>query len=315
MMKKLDRRLYDLARRNPLAVKGLNKISLSSFPIIERIPDENVKEEIMGLFSRRLYQAGDMIVKKGEHSAGLMIVLRGMATLRISDQFLECLSTGGMIHCWNALRTNETYFTDVRAETFVEVASLDFEMLPTALGVPQVFDELWRTASAEVIKLFFTDYFHGLSGSDVGNLCFISRLFKSEDPQQVETFQYGGILLTGQLILYDDMKADDEEMANKPLLSPLLILPGCKCRVESDSLVMSFAPDKWVPTKVGVGVVRPEDLQSYLDKHSPPKVFLGSIETLNSPTSIFTEEEESKSSNHAHAPRPTGDFQEHHSLV
>eukprot|EP00475_Leptophrys_vorax_P013561 TRINITY_DN1992_c0_g1_i2.p1 TRINITY_DN1992_c0_g1~~TRINITY_DN1992_c0_g1_i2.p1 ORF type:complete len:1050 (-),score=297.86 TRINITY_DN1992_c0_g1_i2:63-3212(-) len=316
IMLKLDRRLHDLSQRNPLATQGLKKIPLSSLPLIEKIRDVDLKRRVVDSLERKLFHAGEFVVRKGSTSSGLLLVVRGMAAKRIADRVVECIGSGSIIECWCSVCPTEKYFTDVRAETYLEVAFLKLENMSMLLSIPEIVGELWCVAASDILKMYFTDYFHGMDPSEVNRLCALSSLIQTftTAPADPMTFPDGGLLLGGSLTIDSIHASADEEDDDSKELSlslpmvgatyekPLLILPRSgSYRLGPDSRVLKFASGIWVSSKQGFGVVRPEDLQSYMDKHSPPAVLLGGFDKamIEEQDDLMFEFEESKSSQSA----------------
>jgi NhaP-type Na+/H+ or K+/H+ antiporter len=314
MTSKLDFKLYELTRKNPLASRGLKKIDLASLPLIERIQFPDIKQRVIDNFERKLFQAGDLVFTKGSSATGLAIIVRGMATMRIGEKTVDCIGSGSIIECWCALEPSQKFFTDIRAETYLEVAFLKLEHISNLLAISQVAGDLWCTAASDILRIFFTDYFHGVESQEVVRLCRSSSLIQTSGSALSEAmpFPSGGLLLVGTLTIESPSSIAEEEeektagsqKSNKSLEAgaayekPLLILPGNGTyRLGPDSRVLRFASGIWTPSQPGHGVVRPEDLQSYLDKHSPPVVFMGGFEKYVSeaPQPFLVDDEESKS--------------------
>ena len=76
-------------------------------------PDQ--REAIEGLGDIRVFQPGELLVRKGELSDGLFIIVDGQAFVRIDDDHVSWIGPGGMVGELGFARPGVTRFSDVLA--------------------------------------------------------------------------------------------------------------------------------------------------------------------------------------------------------
>lgn len=188
---------------------------LMDLPFLQHL-SEKAKQELLPFCERKIYEKGDVIFERSERSKGFFVVTRGFVNISVDKHVMETAGSGTILGIW-ALLSNELYFANAEAQTYVELFRIEkSKFLRFVRDHEETEEHLWRVACASMIKFYFMDKFVGYAPFEITKLC-IDAKYLAPQPKQGLALETVAFLLHGS-VTYGPRK--------RVLNAPVLLLPS-----------------------------------------------------------------------------------------